>query len=97
MEPELADRPDDGRVTAGCVCDHSVCAVDEFAYFMIRVRRKAGKGAEGSPLTGVIERLGSGEKYAFENAKELVRLVNTWSLPAESAREACDEVEAEWE
>ena len=84
-------------MTAGCVCAHSVAAVDEFAYFMIRVRRNAGKGADGSPLTGVIERLGSGEKCAFEDAKELVRLVNTWSLPAESAGHVGDHVEVEGE
>jgi hypothetical protein len=81
----------DGRVTAGCVCAHSVGAVDEFAYFMIRVRREAGKGARGSPLTGVIERLGSGEKCAFEDAKELVQLVNAWSLPTEPADEVPDD------
>jgi hypothetical protein len=64
---------DDGRVTAGCACDHSVSAVDEFAYFMIRVRREAGKGAEDVPLTGVIERLGSGEKSAFDGSEELLQ------------------------
>jgi hypothetical protein len=97
MEPELAGRPGDGRVTAGCVCAHSVGAVDEFAYFMIRVRRKAGKGAQGSPLAGVIERLGSGQKCAFEDATELIRLVNTWSLPAESAGQVRDDVAVEGE
>ena len=69
-------------MTARCAGDHNVGAVDEFAYFMIRVRRKAGKGAEHDPLTGVIERLGSGEKSAFEGPEELVRLVATWTLPS---------------
>jgi len=46
--------------------------VDEFAYFMIRIRRKAGKGSDGNPISGVIERLGSGEKCAFDDATELV-------------------------
>ena len=44
---------------------------------MIRVRRKAGKGAEADPLTGVIERLGSGEKNSFDGPEELLRLMTS--------------------
>jgi hypothetical protein len=68
-------------VTAGCGRAHSVSAVDEFAYFMIRVRRKAGKGAEDDPLTGVIERLGSGEKSGFVGPDELVAVMTRWTAP----------------
>ena len=69
--------------------------MDEFAYFMIRIRRKAGKGSDGNPISGVIERLGSGEKCAFDDATELVRLVNTWSLPAEPEGQVCDDIEVD--
>jgi len=73
-------------VTAGCARDHSVGAVDEFVYFMIRIRRTAGKGSDADPLTGVIERLGSGEKSEFAGPEALVKLVHAWSLPAEPTR-----------
>ena len=75
----------DGRVTAGCAKSRSVGAVDEFAYFMIRVRRKAGKGSEPDPLSGVVERLGSGEKTEFEGPDQLIRLIANWAVPAMDA------------
>lgn len=58
---------------------------------MIRIRRKAGKGSDADLLTGVIERLGSGEKSEFAGPEELVKLVHAWSLPAEPAFEANDD------
>ena len=75
----------DGRVTAGCAKCPSISAVDEFAYFMIRVRRKAGKGSEADPLSGVVERLGSGEKSEFEGPDQLIGLIANWAVPAMDA------------
>jgi hypothetical protein len=48
--------------------------MDEFDYFMVRVRR-ATVGQRGGPLAGVAERLGTGEKWTFENSDELLRVV----------------------
>jgi len=79
-------------VTPGCACAHSVGAVDEFAYFMIRVRRETGKGAEDVPLSGVIERLASGEKSTFDGSEALIRLVRAWSLPTSPMQEGSTDV-----
>ena len=53
----------------------------QFRYYMIRVQTPADAiPAVGSPdLSGVVERLGSGEKRDFVDAAELVRLVANWS------------------
>jgi hypothetical protein len=48
--------------------------MEEFDYFMVRVRRTAAGKRDGS-LAGVAERLGTGEKWAFESSDELVRVV----------------------
>jgi hypothetical protein len=59
--------------------------VVEFQYFMVRVRRTTDAGAdggvppEGHPLTGVVERLNSGEKRNFASANELLQLVAAWT------------------
>jgi hypothetical protein len=46
------------------------------SYFMIRVQPLLGDAS--SPLTGVIERLATGEKCAFESGAELLGLVASW-------------------
>jgi hypothetical protein len=48
--------------------------MDEYDYFMIRIRRPAAD-ALGQPLSGVLERLATGEKKGFESDAELLRLV----------------------
>jgi hypothetical protein len=50
-------------------------SVDEFDYFMIRVRRPRGGVAEQT-LSGVVECLGTGEKQAFASSEELLRFVS---------------------
>ena len=54
----------------------------EFRYYMLRVRREPDGAAGPEALGGVVERLGSGEKHGFANARELLHLLGTW---AESA------------
>ena len=54
----------------------------EFRYYMLRVRREPDGTAGPEALGGVVERLGSGEKHGFANARELLHLLGTW---AESA------------
>ena len=58
-------RPD-GRERAG----------ERFEYFMVRVTR-----VEGDPdrVSGMIERLGSGEKRSFDTGEHLAQLVGAWS------------------
>ena len=48
--------------------------MDEYDYFMIRIRRPSAD-ALGQPLSGILERLGTGEKKGFESDVELLRLV----------------------
>jgi hypothetical protein len=48
--------------------------MEEFDYFMIRVRRTAPEEIAGT-LSGVAERLGTGEKWSFANSDELLRVV----------------------
>jgi hypothetical protein len=46
-------------------------------YFIVRVRR-----VPGTPLgevTGIVERLGTGEKRQFHSSTELARVVEDWS------------------
>lgn len=47
-----------------------------FAHFMIRVTT----GDDGNPadVSGMIERLGTGEKATFHDGAELLRLVAAW-------------------
>ena len=60
--------------------DHEKPSI-RFRYYMIRVQTPANATpADGSPeLSGVVERLGSGEKRDFADGDELVRLVTAWS------------------
>jgi hypothetical protein len=51
-------------------------APESFAYFMLRLRHT--DGVEDEPLAGLIERLGTGEKRSFEDARELVALLGVW-------------------
>ena len=51
-------------------------APESFAYFTVRLRHT--DGVEDEPLAGLIERLGTGEKRTFEDARELVELLRLW-------------------
>ncbi|MEP6573167.1 MAG: hypothetical protein ABJD11_10750 [Gemmatimonadota bacterium] len=46
-------------------------------YFVVRVRRTSGTLA--GEVSGVVERLGSGEKREFQSSQELARVVEEWS------------------
>lgn len=48
-------------------------------YFMVRVARPTA-GPQPA-LSGLVERLGTGEKHAFADVAELVRLISPGSLP----------------
>jgi hypothetical protein len=54
--------------------DHGTTS-DRFEYFMIRVTR-----SERDPdrVSGLVERLGSGEKRGFETGDQLLRMVGGW-------------------
>ena len=54
--------------------------MDEFRYFMVRVRydSTAGSAIARDTFDGVVEQLGSGEKRAFAGPPELVELLTTW-------------------
>ena len=59
--------PDDSR-------EDAASAVRGFDYFMLRVTRSDG-GPER--LAGVIERLGTGEKWAFATGEQLLDLIGS--------------------
>jgi hypothetical protein len=48
----------------------------EYGYFVLRLHRPNPEVP--APYRGVIERLGTGETRAFENAEELLRLLSSW-------------------
>jgi hypothetical protein len=48
--------------------------MEEFDYFMIRVRKLAPGALDGA-LSGVAERLATGEKWSFGSGEELLRVV----------------------
>ena len=51
----------------------------QFRYFMVRLQDAIDAPAVGDEhLTGVIERLASGEKRTFASTAELVRLMASW-------------------
>ncbi len=51
--------------------------MDRLGYFMVKIRRS---GADpGGDISGVVERLGSGEKREFRSCDELARVVDEWS------------------
>ena len=50
----------------------------QFRYFMLRLRI-TDEPAELTPrLTGVVERLGSGERRDFSSSEELMEVMETW-------------------
>ena len=57
---------------------------EEFAYFMIRVRRSAS--ATEPIVSGVVERLGAGEKREFRDGAELLRTLSEWPEAAAGQR-----------
>ena len=52
--------------------------MDEFSYYMIRLHRAPVEQRPES-LSGVVERLDTGEKRSFADCDELPRLLNGWS------------------
>jgi hypothetical protein len=52
--------------------------VSGFDYFVVRLSRS---GNPPSRVSGLVERLGSGEKRWFETGEHLLRLVTLWSDP----------------
>lgn len=52
-------------------------AQEHFQYFMIRLARS---NADPGCLSGLIERIGSGEKRTFGTGEELVHLFESWSI-----------------
>lgn len=52
--------------------------MDEFQYFMVRVRHESTAAATRDTLKGIVEQLGSGEKRAFTCPPELVELLTSW-------------------
>lgn len=55
--------------------DGQLDPVARFEYFVLRLSRSPGGPGR---LSGVVERLGSGEKRWFETGEQLVRLVSAW-------------------
>lgn len=56
-------------------------------YYMVRVARPAAGATPAAPaLSGLVERLGTGEKHPFADVAELVRLITAGSLPVTSDR-----------
>lgn len=50
--------------------------IPTFDYFVVRLNR-----TDPNPqrITGLVERLGSGEKQPFDTAEHLTRLLSTWT------------------
>jgi hypothetical protein len=48
--------------------------VDEFDYFMIRIRRPGSGGSEPA-VAGTVERIGTGRKMVFASGAELLRFL----------------------
>ena len=67
------------QMTRGCAPPASIRGMERFAYYMIRMAQPHEDSAsDAERVTGVIERLASGEKRTFGNADELLRLVTEW-------------------
>ena len=65
--------------------DHGTTTVERFEYFMIRVTRS---DRDPDRISGLLERLGTGEKRPFETGDQLLRMVGGWfesSLKLQSA------------
>jgi len=55
--------------------DDHVTTSERFEYFMIRVTRS---DKDPDRVSGLVERLGSGEKRSFETGDQLLRMVGGW-------------------
>jgi hypothetical protein len=53
--------------------------MDQFSYYMIRIRHSPAEDRLEPLLAGVVERLGSGEKQNFADGAELLRLLSGWT------------------
>lgn len=53
-------------------------AAPGLSYFVVRVRRMPG--AALGDVSGLVERLGTGEKRAFMSSAELNRIIEEWSV-----------------
>lgn len=58
--------------------DHACEDFERLDYFMIRLARREHDPAR---VTGLVERLATGEKRGFDTAEQLVRLVLAWDAP----------------
>lgn len=54
-----------------------------FDYFVVRLSRSSG--SHPAQVTGLVERIGSGEKRPFDTAEHLVQLVTLWSEPGSNS------------
>jgi hypothetical protein len=50
--------------------------IPTFDYFVVRLNRT---DPNRTRITGLVERLGSGEKQPFDTAEHLVRLISGWT------------------
>ena len=57
--------------------DPHAVPVATLGYFVVRVRRAST--AEAGQISGIVERIGSGEKRQFASSEELGRVVEEWS------------------
>lgn len=80
-EPRAAMTPEEA--TPAIVDGESDVDLLHFTYFVVRLQHAASMGRPPE-LSGVIERLVSGEKCTFRNAAELVRLLQAWAQASET-------------
>jgi hypothetical protein len=52
--------------------------IPTFDYFVVRLNRT---DPNPNRITGLVERLGSGEKQPFDTAEHLARLISSWTPP----------------
>ena len=50
--------------------------IPTFDYFVVRLNRT---DPNPNRVTGLVERLGSGEKHPFDTAEHLARLISSWN------------------
>ena len=53
--------------------------MDQFSYYMIRIRHSPAEARPKPLLAGVVERLGAGEKRSFTDGEDLLRLLGGWN------------------
>lgn len=53
--------------------------MEQFGYYMIRIRHSPTGSRSGPLLSGIVERLGAGEKQSFAGGEELLRLLSGWT------------------